>query len=250
MRKEPIESAEMVSQLLFGECGCALEYNGNFLFVENLTDSYKGWVDTKMVTELMESEFVSMRRSSVFKVVEALAVAYSICENAAYRLTMGSILPNYDESTHVFGVGSRMFNIEPQFVARELVPNGEKLVSTAKKMLNTPYLWGGKNVFGMDCSGFVQVVYAVLGIDLPRDASMQIGVGREVKYLEEAQTGDLAFFEKNGRITHVGMLISKNQIIHASGKVKIEKIDHEGIISHDTGKHTHYLVAIRRVFSQ
>ena len=126
--------------------------------------------------------------------------------------------------------------------------NVEVLVALGRPFLGTAYLWGGKSIFGVDCSGFVQQLYKLFGIFLPRDAYQQAEVGELVGFLQEAKLGDLAFFDNDeGRITHVGMLLSDRLIMHASGNVRIDPIDHAGIIHRITGKRTHHLRLIKRV---
>jgi hypothetical protein len=113
--------------------------------------------------------------------------------------------------------------------------------------LDTPYLWGGKSMFGIDCSGFVQQVFKMFGIPLLRDAYLQAEQGSLINTMEETRLGDLAFFHnEKGRITHVGIILENNQIVHASGKVRIDKFDAKGIINYETGERTHELHSMRR----
>ena len=130
----------------------------------------------------------------------------------------------------------------------ELFPTENFLKQLCFRWLNAPYQWGGRTVFGVDCSGFVQVNYKMIGIDLKRDAWQQARQGGKIKSLGEAKAGDLAFFDNRDEIVHVGILISNKEIIHASGRVRIDKIDEKGIINSDTGKRTHRLKSLRRFF--
>jgi cell wall-associated NlpC family hydrolase len=141
------------------------------------------------------------------------------------------------------------YSFDGMFRNFEQPSNEEELLQTAKKWLNAPYLWGGKTFLGVDCSGFVQTVFKVHGIRLSRDAWQQVKEGEAVEKLSFAKTGDVAFFNNpEGRITHVGILLNRNQIIHASGKVRIDKIDEEGIINIRADKRTHQLHSMKRFF--
>ncbi|MGF7230079.1 C40 family peptidase, partial [Arachidicoccus sp.] len=132
--------------------------------------------------------------------------------------------------------------------AKQLEFTEENIRKTAMTYLNTSYLWGGRSAFGLDCSGFTQQVFQYFNIQLPRDAYQQAGVGGSVGFLQECRCGDLAFFDnEEGRITHVGIMLDKENIIHASGKVRIDKIDAQGIVRLDTSLHTHKLRIIKRV---
>ena len=123
-----------------------------------------------------------------------------------------------------------------------------KIITTALRFLNSPYLWGGRTPLGIDCSGFTQMVYRLQGIDLPRDAYQQSEVGTTLSFIEESEAGDLAFFDdQEGKITHVGIMLEDNHIIHASGKVRIDRIDQQGIFNKETGKHTHKLRLIKSI---
>lgn len=117
----------------------------------------------------------------------------------------------------------------------------------ARTYLEIPYLWGGKSCAGIDCSGFSQQLFKAFGIKLPRDAWQQAELGEVVGFLQEAVCGDLAFFDNpEGRITHVGVMLNPQQVIHASGKVRIDPIDTQGIINAETGQRTHHLRIIKR----
>ena len=121
-----------------------------------------------------------------------------------------------------------------------------KLIDTAFLYLNTPYLWGGRTPFGIDCSGFTQMVYKLNGFKLERDASQQALQGEPLSFIEESEAGDLAFFDNDeGVITHVGIIMEDNYIIHSSGKVRIDRVDHLGIFNPDTQRHTHKLRVIK-----
>jgi cell wall-associated NlpC family hydrolase len=121
------------------------------------------------------------------------------------------------------------------------------LAAVYQHFLNSPYLWGGKSVFGIDCSGFVQQVLKMFGIKLLRDAYLQAEQGQPVQSLQEAKLGDLAFFQnEKGKVTHVGIMLDEGKIIHASGQVRIDTLNKDGIVT-EAGERTHSLHSVRRI---
>ena len=123
-----------------------------------------------------------------------------------------------------------------------------QLLKTAFSYLNAPYLWGGKTPFGIDCSGFTQMVYKLNGYRILRDASQQATQGEALSFIEESEPGDLAFFDNSeGHITHVGIIMPNNYIIHAHGKVRIDRLDHSGIYNEEKRQHTHKLRVIKKI---
>jgi cell wall-associated NlpC family hydrolase len=128
------------------------------------------------------------------------------------------------------------------------VKSKSDLINTAYMYLNAPYLWGGKSVFGIDCSGFTQMVYKLNGYKLLRDAAQQASQGEVLSFIEESEPGDLAFFDnEEGKIIHVGIMLENNYIIHASGKVRIDRLDHLGIYNAELNRHTHRLRVIKKI---
>ena len=142
-------------------------------------------------------------------------------------------------------INTRNFDFEGLRVSG-VRPKGN-LIPTAFMYLNAPYLWGGKTPFGIDCSGLTQMVYKLNGYKLPRDASQQATEGEPLSFIEESEPGDLAFFDNDeGNIIHVGLIMENNYIIHASGKVRIDRLDHLGIYNAETNRHTHKLRVIKK----
>jgi hypothetical protein len=248
VRTEAREQSEMCTQLLFGEIFSIIETTERWNLICNSNDNYKGWVNKKMVTEISESEFNSLSASSSQKIVAPIAPCFIVNKNEPITLVVGSSIYSYNKEKKQFNLNGNTYSIPADCLTKpEAQPFNEAIISTAKSFLNAPYLWGGKSVLGIDCSGLVQVCFSIYGIQLPRDANQQAEKGMLIN-LQDAKSGDLAFFENAvGKITHVGILIDHSTIIHASGKVKIEKIDATGIISQDNGKHTHQLRLVKRI---
>ena len=271
VRTEARETAEMSTQILFAEQCEILAEQARWYQVRLCQDGQEGWVDKKMLTPLSAEEEQKLPAEATAMVLMPMAYAVSENNGQTIPLTAGTRLCNYkDGRFELLGVG---FRIDPSMVLTAPLPLDEPhLLQAVRFFLNIPYLWGGKNAMGMDCSGFTQVVLSLFGKHLLRNASQQATQGTEVNRLEDAQAGDLAFFckpqtnhannanngnnENNGAhapITHVGILIDKQRIIHCSGRVKVEKIDATGIFSieqadakHPQGQYTHQLLSIRR----
>lgn len=247
VRNEADERSEMVTQLLFGEYCNIISEKDSFVKIQNHADEYTGWVDKKMLTEISEQDFEQLKNSPIFRVNVPIADVFCLTDKSIYRLSAGSLLPFYNYETNNFRIADKIYQIHPSFIT--YLPNSSKenVIATAMIFQNTPYLWGGKSLFGIDCSGFVQTVYSLNGFSLPRDASQQINKGVCIESIENAQPTDLLFFEKNGKITHVGIYMGNNKIIHASGKVRIDKIDNKGIYNEEFAHYTHNLAGIRRI---
>lgn len=250
MRSEAREQSEMVNQILFGEHFEILEKQDKFYCVKNIRDGYIGWVDKKMVSSISKDLADELTDEDLPVTNKPIASCFIESRNENIILTGASSLPLYNPEKESFTIGGTRFHIAKEQVNMPLTKNytGDEMLSIAFKYLNTPYLWGGRNALGIDCSGFVQVVLNICGYRFPRDAAQQVDKGSSINFLQEARSGDLAFFENpEGKISHVGILINHNQIIHSSGRVKIEHIDSQGIISESTGKHSHKLRVIKRI---
>jgi gamma-D-glutamyl-L-lysine dipeptidyl-peptidase len=245
VRSNPSERAELATQLLFGETFTIEEVTGNWVRITNTADNYEGWVDRKLITHFTEDE-LNQWNSTHHHTVDIPFTTIIARDNKTLKpIVAGSHLP-INETNDTFSIGG----ISYTYIK---LPNHdkneeEKIVFVAKKFLNAPYLWGGKSILGIDCSGFAQLIYSIIGINLPRDASKQIALGKAINFTGESSPGDLAFFDNElGEIVHVGMMINSHEIIHASGFVRIDPIDHQGIYNHETNKYSHKLRIIKRI---
>lgn len=247
MRDSASESAEMTNQLLFGDTFRILEEEPRWYRVESLLDGYTGWVDWKMVTPIEEAEVTAIQSQPLYFAGQPITDIHRKGEKRPMRISIGSRFPNYDKASATFTVAGQTFGLPARMVSDVKPAHIRVLLRTAELFLNTPYLWGGRNIFGIDCSGFVQMVYRMHGIDLPRDASQQVNCGEPVASFEEAYPGDLAFFANaNGRITHVGIVLTPDTIIHSSGDVHVDKLTAEGIWSDKQNCYTHSAPILRR----
>lgn len=240
VRKEPNHRSEMVNQLLFGETMQVLEEKEEWFKVRSTYDEYEGWLTYHLISEIDEQmatkplEYVAI---SLLNVVQS--------PTGLINISIGSHLTGYHPPNEF--LWSEDYEYLGSVKNLNGVYDGSSIARSAFDWLNAPYLWGGKTIFGVDCSGFAQTVYKIFGIKLKRDAWQQAEQGNAVSSLSKAKEGDLAFFHNESRrITHVGIVLEGNKIIHASGRVRIDTIDEKGIIRED-GKRTHELHSIRRV---
>jgi gamma-D-glutamyl-L-lysine dipeptidyl-peptidase len=243
VRAQASDKSEMVSQLLFGETVEVHDQVGPWRRIVCSWDQYQGWVDEKQLHLLTPSEYEKYNDKSAvnLSLVEGLMAA-----DHFIPLTMGASLPNYDGIRLELGEKSFQFS-GPVVTPGLLPPNGDWIIKIAKRYMHAPYLWGGRSPFGIDCSGLTQIVFKMAGISLLRDASQQVMQGRAVDFMEQCQAGDLAFFENTkGSISHVGIMMSDCNIIHASGRVRMDKVDHFGIFNKEMNKYSHQLRVVRR----
>lgn len=241
LRAEADDRSEQVSQVLFGETFEITEWKDNWVKIITTLDNYPGWIGRLQFKMLGHLAYKRNKQTPTRITHHAVTQVWKITNNSILYLPMGSSLSFLKGTT--CNIGDEKFEI-----IGELCEN-ETLAVTAISFLNTPYLWGGRTHFGIDCSGFTQAVFRTQGINLPRDARLQVEEGDVINNLSDSGLGDLAFFEnKEGKIVHVGIMLNNEKIIHASGKVKIDSIDEEGIYSEDQKKYTHKLTVVKRFF--
>jgi len=246
-RKEPSDAAEMVTQLLFGEHYEIKEKRKKWYRIQNCTDGYDCWIDRKQHSALDEKFADRLNKQKfVATCLELATIVQNQRTSEIVPILMGSSLPFLEEGQ--FKIAKEVFAFEGNAQLKPEKRNREALIQHAMTYMNAPYLWGGRQPFGIDCSGLVQICYKMLGINLPRDAYQQASCGHALSFLEEAEPGDLAFFDnEEGRIIHVGILLENHRIIHASGKVRIDRIDHQGIYNNDISDYSHRLRIIKRI---
>ncbi|VXA96378.1 MULTISPECIES: C40 family peptidase [Chryseobacterium] len=225
VRSENSDRAEIVTEILYGESADILEVNKNWTKIKMHYDGYEGWMDTKQIKPVTE-EYLANRKVTL------------ITEDFSSVMTL--------EGKTLLSMGSEVEF--PAVASRRSHDVRESIALTAKEFLNIPYLWGGKSFFAVDCSGFVQLVYKIHNVKMPRDTYQQAEIGETLSFVEESQPGDLAFFENSeGKIVHVGIMLDNQKIIHASGKVRIDTLDSSGIFNKEMNKHTHKLRVIKSI---
>lgn len=243
LRSTPSDKAEMVSQMLFGETYQVEDTQAKWLLVKLDQDGYEGWIDRNQHEEIASNDLIAYQ-SAPKNIIKCLMGTVKTAKGTA-RLSFGSKICL--DSSAPFSVQN--IDMQPHdFDAVPKVFDPKMLVKYAQMFVNTPYLWGGKTVFGIDCSGFTQIVGQTAGQILPRDAYQQAAEGTTIDFFQEAKAGDLAFFDnEEGRIVHVGIIGEAATIIHASGKVRIDKLDHHGIFHTEQKIYTHKLRFIKRL---
>ncbi|MCX2575340.1 C40 family peptidase [Pedobacter sandarakinus] len=244
LRAEASDKAEIVSQLLFGDHVEVVGKEERWWLIQNGYDGYQGWMDFRQLAAISKDQFVQLQNCSLMAPLSFNNVL-TAADGSLYHLSPASNLPFSNDGFCFAGAEKFKLNFEPHNNSQ--IAFDKNIISTAHFFQNVPYLWGGRHLYGMDCSGFVQTVFKLLGIKLNRDASQQAEQGELVGFLAECRPGDVAFFDNaEGKITHVGIMLSPNEIIHASAKVKIDPIDDQGIFNLELGVYSHKLRIIKR----
>ncbi|QRM90418.1 SH3 domain-containing protein [Lacinutrix sp. WUR7] len=236
LRFEPSDKTELVSQVLYGDYFKVLEQRKSWSKIRLAFDSYEGWVDNKQYVEITEEQYHVLDQKTPILSNDLIEFVEDK-DQQLYPVTLGASLNGLQLLEHTFD-GTTTTGINAK----------EHIIKTAFSFLNAPYLWGGKTPLGIDCSGFTQMVYKLNGYNLLRDASQQASQGEALSFIEESEPGDLAFFDNSeGVIIHVGIIMEDNYIIHAHGKVRIDRLDHSGIYNADKRMHTHKLRVIKKI---
>lgn len=231
-RAEGSHKSEQINQLLFGDLYVVMEESPDWIKVESDYDGYQGWIHRKHHTPISESLFNKLSKQSH-------AISLELLGRMKYKKS----------NQHLnIPLGSSLIPIEGlSYKGRKAIQKKTNRFKYAMLYLNSPYLWGGRTPFGIDCSGFMQMTHKLAGIQLPRDSWQQALLGKKIKKFASAKKGDLCFFGDGVKITHVGLMLGSNKIIHASGKVRIDTIDERGIFNEELQKYTHRLKSISRL---
>lgn len=245
LRALPQHKSELVSQVLFGEYIKVLATEENWSYIELEQDTYQGWIESSQLAPISSIEYERfVSNNTKAKVLDNNTTIE--LEGKNIDIVRGTTLPYYDNG--FFEINNQQIRYSGKVISDK--QNRNRLIDIANSYLNTPYLWGGKTSYGIDCSGFTQMVYHICGYSLQRDASLQAKQGELVVFLQQVSIGDLAFFDnEEGNITHVGIVLANNKIIHAAkGKVRIDSLDQEGIYNDELKKYTHHLRMLRSYF--
>ncbi len=245
-RREPSGTSEMVTQLLFGEHYSVTDQKEDWLKIITGPDQYECWISAKQHAPLSQKTFEALHATPQQYAGDLIQIITDEAKEIRFPVTLGCVLPFLQKDK--ITIDDRTFIYEGTAQKADQKGNASQLLQTAFLLLNAPYLWGGRGPFGIDCSGFTQLIYKLNGYNLPRDAYQQVNLGEPLSFVEEAQAGDLAFFDnEEGRIVHVGIVIDQQQILHASGNVRIDRYDHYGIFNGDTGRYSHSMRVIKRL---
>ncbi|TDU40186.1 SH3 domain-containing protein [Gelidibacter sediminis] len=236
LRIEPADSTELLSQVLYGEIFKVTERRKNWSKIRLVYDNFEGWIANNQYLEITETDYETLI-GLPSRLSGDLLEFIQDQQNQLITIPLGSSLSALNYLNHTY-----------DGYILEGIQSKSNIIDTAFLYRNAPYLWGGKTPFGIDSAGFTQMVYKLNGYQLSRAVEQQAKQGDALSFIEESEVGDLAFFDDNeGQIIHVGIIMPDNYIIHAHGKVRIDRLDHSGIYNVDTKMHTHKLRVIKKI---
>ena len=247
LRKDPSHLSEMISQLLFGETFDIIDSSpGSWIRVKNHYDDYKGWIYRDPSCLLTEESADILEKCKPFILNRRFTTLTSISCDEELVVSAGSTLYlDPDDASRVYAGHWYRLDRPVEALSGDI---HSRLHYLAGQFLNSPYIWGGKSAFGTDCSGLVQTLFRIIGIMIKRDSGEQHKEGKTVNMLSDSVPGDLVFFDdEDGEIVHTGVLLDKNLVLHASGRVRVDPIDHQGIYNESTGNYSHKLRLIKRI---
>jgi len=247
LRQEPKDTSEMISQVLFGELFSIVDEFKNWIKIKLEWDGYEGWADKKQILSLEDSDYKKLIGKKHYLSTDLIGKLKNSNENTPSSIVIGSSF--YGINNQSIKLNNSEFTYSGKQTDPDFQYQRSDLLKFATKYLNSPYLWGGRTPFGIDCSGFVQMAYKLCGKRINRDSVQQAAQGETINFISDAVPGDLLFFDNDeGEIIHVGILMKDQKIIHASGKVRIDLIDHSGIYNENLRRYTHKLRLIKSVF--
>jgi len=249
LRRQPTHKAEMVTQLLFGDTFTITDKIIHWYKVRSWWDGYEGWLEESYFIPIPEEQYLTLAQQPAFILDKKVQAASSEPAVAKIWLFEGSRLPAWNIQHRSCKVGDTLFYLPDIRLQAGIKRDRIYLTDFARTFTGIPYLWGGISSCGFDCSGFVQTIFRVCGYKLPRDASQQCKRGKDVPFIDRARPGDMAFFgDEKDKITHVGLILTDHKIIHASGKVRIDHLDHQGIYDAEKKMYSHKLRIIKNPF--
>lgn len=244
-RIEPSDKSEMVNQILFGEAYSILNEDKDWYHIVTKLDGYRGFIHKKQHTPITDKEFIHFYEKGIYVTLKEHNIILS--DKTHIKLSPGSIFPDIERLMGIFNKNWLTLEKEKIFVQGDS-SDYQALDKLLNLFQNVPYLWGGKTLYGIDCSAFTQIAYRILGENIPRDSRDQYLMGENVSNISEIKKGDLAFFTREKEtISHVGILLGNQKIIHASGKVRIDGFDNNGIYNEELKQYTHKLFGIKRL---